>query len=128
MLYNVVFSHLHDVTIYYIFNETMSNTFDPIRRQIQYFYLGTPSTWSLRLIFNYAIELGTKTNLETLTLFVFPPIDLPLGHFEMRKEDRVLGSNFVIFLFGLGLGYVMACDGTIVCVYVHSVVLIKDSG
>ena len=97
MLYNVVFSHLHDVTIYYIFNETMSNTFDPIRRQIQYFYLGTPSTWSLRLIFNYAIELGTKTNLETLTLFVFPPIDLPFGHFEMRKEDRVLDSNFVTF-------------------------------
>ena len=44
--------------------------------------------------------------------------------FSIRVRNSV--PKFEFFLFGLGLGYVMVCDVTLVCVQVRSVVLIKE--
>ena len=51
----------------------------------------------------------------------------PFGALDhTTKRVRVSGSKFEIFLFGLGLGYIMVCDLTSVCVQVHIVILIKE--
>ena len=45
------------------------------------------------------------------------------GH---MKRVRNSGSKFEIFWFGLGLGYMMVCNVTIVCVHVPSVILTNE--
>ena len=51
----------------------------------------------------------------------------PFGAVKFRtKRVRVSGSKFEIFLFGLGLGYIIVCDVTIVCVQVRIVILINE--
>ena len=52
-----------------------------------------------------------------------PPFG-PVGLFRIKV--RVSGPKFEIFWLGLGLGYIMVCDLTLVCVHVRNVMLIRE--
>ena len=41
-------------------------------------------------------------------------------------ELEIWGPNFRFFWFGLGLGYIIFCDVSLVCVQVRIVILIKE--
>jgi hypothetical protein len=63
-------------------------------------------------------ELGTDTNLETLTLFAWPPTALPLGRLAVVRKWLWFGASYlrIVFWLGLGLGYIIvSCRHDRIC-------------
>ena len=72
-------------------------------------------------------DLGTEPNQEFLTLILKPRIAFFAYILKLSVRARHSVSKFEIFFwFGLGLGYIMVCDVTLVFAQIRRVILIKE--
>ena len=91
--------------------------------------MGTPSTFWCRDIFNYANWVRYRAESRIHKSNTKDSSILPLWRPTFGTRVRTSGPKFdIYFWFGLGLGYIMVCDVTLIFVQVRSVILIKELG